>query len=47
VVRGAAIWALTRLAPERIAGYAALCLERENDPGVRNEWMEAAGETAT
>jgi epoxyqueuosine reductase len=47
VVRGAAVWALARLAPERIAEHAALWLERESDPGVRNEWTEAVREAAT
>ncbi|MGH6925054.1 MAG: tRNA epoxyqueuosine(34) reductase QueG [Propylenella sp.] len=47
VVRGAAVWTLRRLAPGRLAEYAALWAEREGDPGVRDEWMEAIGKAAT
>ena len=42
-VRGAAVWALQRLTPGRARKEAAGRLERERDPGVRKEWMEAAG----
>jgi epoxyqueuosine reductase len=40
VVRGAAIWALARLAPERLAA-AAERAEGETDPDVRAEWDAA------
>jgi epoxyqueuosine reductase len=43
-VRGAAIWALNRLAPARVPRLAALHLPRERDPGVRSEW--AASQTS-
>ncbi|WP_370545524.1 tRNA epoxyqueuosine(34) reductase QueG [Caulobacter sp. 17J80-11] len=42
VVRGAAAWALSRLAPERFTAAAASRLEREDDPDVRAEWLRAA-----
>jgi epoxyqueuosine reductase len=43
LVRGAAIWALQRLAPQRLAGLAgARC--RESDSSVREEWSRALGE---
>ncbi len=38
VVRGAAIWALARLDPERFRAEAARRLERERDAEVRLEW---------
>jgi epoxyqueuosine reductase len=43
-VRGAAVWALLRLAPERVAAYAETLLEREPDADVRGEWTEAIRE---
>jgi epoxyqueuosine reductase len=39
-VRGAAVWALFRLAPGQMAEQVAARLEQEADPGVRSEWME-------
>ena len=45
-VRGAAVWALQRLVPERVAEHAASRLERERDPDVCDEWMEAIKEGA-
>jgi hypothetical protein len=41
-VRGAAAWALSRLAPERFSQAAVGRLEREDDPNVRAEWLRAA-----
>jgi epoxyqueuosine reductase len=46
-VRGAAVWALQRLAPERVASLAATRLPLERDADVRNEWAEAIGETSS
>ncbi|MDQ0392317.1 tRNA epoxyqueuosine(34) reductase QueG [Labrys monachus] len=40
LVRGAAIWALSRLAPERLAAASALAVD-ETDGEVRTEWCEA------
>lgn len=40
-VRGAAIWALNRLAPERVQALAASA--NESDPDVRAEWDAATG----
>jgi epoxyqueuosine reductase len=40
LVRGAAVWALGRLAPARLAA-AADHLEHEHDPAVREEWESA------
>ena len=40
-VRGAAIWALARLVPDKVADSAATYLTRESDPEVRKEWAEA------
>ena len=42
IVRGAAAWALSRLAPERFAELAAPRLAEEADPDVRTEWVRAA-----
>src|SRR5262249_43962653 len=43
LVRGAAIWALRRLAPHRLAGLAD-AHQRESDSSVRDEWSRALGE---
>jgi epoxyqueuosine reductase len=43
LVRGAAIWALHRLAPQRLAAHAAE-RQREPDASVRHEWSCALGE---
>jgi epoxyqueuosine reductase len=43
-VRGAAVWALQRLAPERVASLAATQLPHELDADVRHEWAEAMSE---
>ncbi len=43
-VRGAAVWALLRLAPQRVAAYAETLLEREPDADVRLEWTDAIRE---
>jgi epoxyqueuosine reductase len=45
LVRGAAVWALARLDPARLAAQAAT-LDRESDPAVREEWTHAL-DTAT
>jgi len=42
VVRGAAIWALARLDPARLAGEAMGRSRSEIDPDVRSEWAELA-----
>ncbi len=39
LVRGAAVWALSRLAPDQIAQRQRAT--REDDAGVRAEWREA------
>jgi epoxyqueuosine reductase len=41
LVRGAAIWALRRLAPDRATALEAQFLPGEPDPEVRAEWTEA------
>ncbi|MDG4884386.1 tRNA epoxyqueuosine(34) reductase QueG [Mesorhizobium sp. WSM4884] len=42
LVRGAAVWALSRLAPRRdFAELAASALETEDDSAVRDEWLSA------
>ena len=46
VVRGAAIWALGRLSPRRLASLAAQHRGSETDPTVAHEWAVALGETA-
>jgi epoxyqueuosine reductase len=38
LIRGAAVWALLRLAPERAAHVRSDYLARETDPDVRDEW---------
>jgi epoxyqueuosine reductase len=43
-VRGAAIWALQRLAPDRVRDIATERRERESHPNVREEWAAATGE---
>jgi epoxyqueuosine reductase len=46
LVRGAAVWALSRLAPARLEAHRDK-RDRETDPAVRDEWMSAlAGVTA-
>jgi epoxyqueuosine reductase len=40
LVRGAAVWALSRLAPERLRGCLGRC-EGEMDAGVQEEWAAA------
>lgn len=44
VVRGAAVWALGRLAPDRIADARAARYGREPDISVRDEWDRIDGE---
>ena len=44
VVRGAAIWALGRLAPQRLAALAAQHRAAEADAAVADEWAVALGE---
>ena len=39
LVRGAAVWALSRLAPHEVAQRQRAT--REDDPDVRAEWLEA------
>jgi epoxyqueuosine reductase len=46
LVRGAAIWALGRLMPQRLAALAAQHRAAEGDPSVAHEWATALGETA-
>ena len=41
LVRGAAIWAATQLAPERLPALATTRLPHERDPEVREEWTAA------
>lgn len=41
-VRGAAIWALSRLDPDRFQTEKSARRDREDDPGVLAEWDEAA-----
>ncbi len=43
-VRGAAIWALKRLAPDRVASLAAIHAAREFEPDVRDEWFAETSE---
>jgi epoxyqueuosine reductase len=44
LVRGAAVWALSRLAaPDRLVGLAAARREAEADPAVADEWAAALG----
>ena len=42
-VRGAAIWALQRLAPARVSSLAAIHMAREQDSDVLDEWAMATG----
>ncbi len=42
LVRAMAVWALSRLAPERLRGLRASFAAQETDPDVRGEWLEAA-----
>jgi len=42
LVRGAAIWALSRLVPDGdLEGLAATGLKTEGDASVRDEWLSA------
>ena len=41
IVRGAAVWALAQLDPERFEHEYAMRAEREEDQGVRREWTGA------
>ena len=45
VVRGAAIWALSRLSPEKLDRRRRELLADEQDPSVRAEWDIATGDT--
>jgi epoxyqueuosine reductase len=47
LVRGAAIWALGRLLPRRLAAAAAQHRATEADASVAHEWAHALGETAS
>ena len=42
IIRGAAVWALARLAPEQTQARAAAALTHEADADVRDEWDRAA-----
>lgn len=42
IIRGAAVWALARLAPEQAQARAAAALTHETDADVRDEWNHAA-----
>lgn len=42
LVRGAAVWALGRLDPARLASLSSVCA-RETEPGVIDEWVAATG----
>ena len=44
IVRGAAVWALARLAPDEASALAAGALAREGDQTVREEWEAAVAE---
>ena len=46
LVRGAAIWALGRLAPQRLATIAVQRRAAEADAAVAHEWAVALGEAA-
>jgi epoxyqueuosine reductase len=46
LVRGAAIWALRQLAPQRLAALAAQHRAAEGDASVAHEWAVALGEAA-
>ena len=43
LVRGAAVWALSRLAPAGMRALAAERRDREPDPDVQAEWAGALG----
>jgi epoxyqueuosine reductase len=43
LVRGAAVWALSRLAPARLCELAAQRREAEPDASVQAEWATALG----
>ena len=45
VVRGAAIWALSRLSPEKLDRRRRELLADEQDPSVRAEWDIATGDS--
>ena len=45
LVRGAAVWALGRLDPQRLADAAAKHRARESDASVRDEWAAALDES--
>jgi len=40
-VRGAAVWALSRLAPARLKALSAQGRGRDHDPAVTKEWDAA------
>lgn len=42
LVRAMAVWALSRLAPERFRAARSALARAERDPAVRREWLEAA-----
>jgi epoxyqueuosine reductase len=44
VVRGAAIWALSRLSPEALERQRQTLWANEQDPSVRAEWDIASGD---
>jgi epoxyqueuosine reductase len=46
LVRGAAVWALSRLDPERLAERAATRRAKETDDSVAEEWSAALAEAA-
>ena len=46
VVRGAAIWALARIDPSRLDGFARQCRSLEMDPEVCDEWRRASHTTS-
>jgi epoxyqueuosine reductase len=46
LVRGAAVWALSRLAPERLCALADACQAGEHDASVRDEWTVALATAA-
>jgi epoxyqueuosine reductase len=42
LVRAMAVWALSRLSPERLRTLRSALAARETDPAVREEWLEVA-----
>jgi epoxyqueuosine reductase len=42
LVRAMAVWALSRLAPDRFRALRSTCAAREADPDVRGEWLAEA-----